>query len=117
MPQRDNWKWTRRTFKLLITPFIAAPPLFIYDQVAQSTHIDSETHRHRIPTLREQFKEADWSTIGGLTAFSLVIPTGCGGVGLTKWGYNRYQQRKLRRNRTRKDSLSNTATNSNSSGT
>ena len=100
--KKDNWKWTRRTFKLVGGSFAAGLPLAIYAIVGHYTPAPELTEM--LDVLVHNAK-----AIGTIIGVTLAIPAGHASVGITKWGYARYKQHKLRTNNNPTDNPSSTA--------
>ena len=84
--KKDNWKWTRRTFKLVGGSIAAGLPLAIYAIVAHFTPAPELTEC--LDALAHNAK-----AIGTIMGATLAVPVGHGAVGLTKWGIKRYKSK------------------------
>ena len=102
MEKRDNWKWTRRTFKLIVGSFAAALPIAVYTLVGHYTSAPELTDL--LDVLKHNGK-----AIGTMVGVTLAIPGGHAAVGITKWSLARYRRHKLRTRNTQTDTPNNTA--------
>ena len=84
--KKDNWKWTRRTFKLIGGSFAAGLPLAIYAIVAHFTPAPELTEC--LDALAHNAK-----AIGIIIGATLAFPVGHATVGITKWGIKRYKSK------------------------